>query len=167
MIPHQDDNTWSLFALAAAEIRKQRSATERQRQANQLVAKIGAVLADAPHLVQRHLQRLEYPGRADEQHDERKDLDAVVRCQPLHAADDEILIAGQEILCQLNHGSVQSHVVQYLAGDGQEKHHGREKRQDGVGCDGEGVGMHFRVARYFNVGITCVFNALNIRGEVF
>ena len=120
----------------------QRTDRKRQSQRDDLVANVRAVPGDSPDLIQRDLQRKKNAGGTDQQHDDGKDLRALVRMRQLvHVLHDEVLRGGEEVAHHLADDLLHNARVEDLAGDRQHHHNERKEREDDVGRNREGVGV--------------------------
>ena len=98
---------------------------------------------ETPDAVERDFQRKEHPGRRHQQDDQRDSLHALPGVDHgVEIADDEFLTGGQIVAQQLQHHFVHHARMKNAADQGHHQHDEGEERQDRIGGDREGEGVH-------------------------
>jgi len=103
---------------------------------------VGAVLGDAPDLIQSDFEWEKNSGGGDDQHDDGEDCCPAVRLgEEQHVADDEVLAGGQQVAEHIADQVLHTRGVKNISRQGEQQDHEWEEGEDGVGGDGEGVGV--------------------------
>ncbi len=123
---------------------RQQADGEGKAEGDDGVHEVGAVFRDPPDAIEGDFQGQEDSAGGDEQCDHGDDLHlAAGVSEQAHVLDDEVLVRGQEVTEHVAEDGLHRRRMEDVALDGPGHHDEREERQDGVGGDAEGVGVHF------------------------